>query len=150
MPQYMQIGYTFKLGKSSWRGAVVASPEAFYLLQEMKASTAMLGAQFGLVGALVAAGAAKLAEPSETRTCDISQLDPAVLNHPDWPLKKRKKGDMVVVAREDVGEIKHPRWTNLIKFDVDGEPASIEYALFRGKKVRQFLIDSGWPVSWGE
>src|SRR5262245_951721 len=139
MPHYLRIGYIFKLGKTKWRGAVIASPEALFMYMQLKQSTALLVAHFGAFGALAAAGAAKLAKPSQARTCDISELDAGIRDHPDWPLKKVVKGDLVVIPRAAVAVLKHPGWTNLIKFEANGEPCSIEYALFGGNKARQFL-----------
>ena len=148
MPEFALVGHNSKLGKSAWQGPVVISRDQIYMVLQMKRSTAQVGAHFGLLGALIAHGAAKLAGPSQERTCDIAELHPDILNHPDWPLKKWRKGDIQIFPRSDIASVRHPNWSNQVKFTICGETAAFEYGLFKGKKVKQALLDLGWEPQW--
>jgi hypothetical protein len=149
---YRRIGGAFRAGTVKWGGPVVAGPEAFYLLKvERHSDAAAAGAAAGgLVGALVAGAiSAALQKPDENPTCTYFQLPESVRGHPDWPIKKRKKDvEVLVLPRDSVESIRHPRFSNVIKLKADGVDYSIEYTFFTGNKVKNFLAASGWKLEW--
>ena len=148
---YRKIGGSFTVGKVKWIGAVIASPDALYLLKGQRQTAAATGAaHFGLVGALVGHAISKAFEkPDETKSCKYFELPREVREHPDWPVKKQKKDvDVIVLPKPFVEGLKHPRFTNVLKLTAAGIPYSIEYTLFRGKKVKTFLAGAGWTMEW--
>jgi hypothetical protein len=149
---YRKIGGGFTVGKVKWAGPVIAGPEALYLLKVERQNTgaAAGGAAGGLVGALIGGAiSAAFAKPDENRSCTYFQLPDSVRGHPDWPVKKQKKDiDVVVLPKEYVESIRHPRFSNLLKLKAAGIDYVIEYTLFTGKKVKSFLAASGWKLEW--
>jgi hypothetical protein len=148
---YRKIGHAFAVGKAKWMGAVIASPEAIYLLKQTRFNAAAAaGMHGGLLGALVVGAIAKaLEKPDETKSCKYFQLPPEVHGHPDWPAKKQKLDvDVIVLPKAFVQNMRHPRFTNELKLTAAGIDYKIEYTLFRGKKVKAFLADAGWAMQW--
>jgi len=81
---YRKIGFAFSVGKVKWAGAVIASPEALYLLKETRHNAgAAAGAHAGgLIGALVVGAiASAFQKPDETKSCKYFELPPAVRGH---------------------------------------------------------------------
>jgi hypothetical protein len=148
---YRKIGNSFNVNKAKWLGSVIASPEALYLLKEARQSAAAAaGVHGGLIGALVVGAiSAAMQKPDETRSCNYFQLPQEVRDHPDWPVKKQKKDvDVIVLPKQYVEGMRHPRFGNLIKLTAAGLNYSIEYTLFRGKAVKNFLTQAGWKIEW--
>jgi len=149
---YRKIGFAFSVGRVKWAGAVIASPEALYLLKETRHNAgAAAGAHAGgLIGALVVGAiASAFQKPDETRSCKYFELPPEVRNHPHWPVKKQKKDvDVIVLPKPYVEGMRHPRFSNLLKLTAAGNPYSIAYTLFCGKKVKNFLTEAGWAMEW--
>jgi hypothetical protein len=149
---YRKIGSAFTANGVKWQGAVIASPEAIYLLKVARVSAGVAGAAAagGLVGGLIAGAiAAATRKPDDNRTCTYFQLPEQVRSHPDWPIKKRKKDvDVIVIARDSAPPLTHPRFTNLIKLTVKGITYVIEYTLFAGGKTKRFLAAAGWAMGW--
>ena len=64
-------------------------------------------------------------------------------------MKKQKKDvDVIVLPKQYVEGMRHPRFSNLIKLTAAGLPYTIEYTLFRGKSVKSFLTEAGWKIEW--
>ena len=149
---YRKIGAAFTVGKVKWAGHVIASPDALYLLKVSRHNAgAAAGAHAGgLIGALVVGAiSAAFQKPDETKSCKYFELPREVRDHPDWPIKKQKHDiDVIVLPKPFVEGLRHPRFSNLLKLSAAGIPYSIEYTLFRGKKVKNFLAGAGWAVEW--
>jgi hypothetical protein len=151
-PVYRKIGGSFVVGKAKWAGPVIASPDAIYLLKVSRHNTgAAAGAHAGgLIGALVVGAiSAAFQKPDETKSCKYFELPREVREHPDWPVKKQKKDvDVIVLPKPFVEGLRHPRFGNLLKLTAAGIPYTIEYTLFRGRKVKAFLAGAGWTMQW--
>jgi len=149
---YRKIGFAFSVGKVKWAGAVIASPEALYLLKETRQNAgAAAGAHAGgLIGALVVGAiASAFQKPDDTKSCKYFELPLEVRGHADWPVTKQKKDvDVIVLPKPYVEGLRHQRFSNVLKLTAAGIPYSIEYTLFRGKKVKSFLTQSGWAMEW--
>ena len=155
-PAFKRIGTTFQIGKQKYYGMAIASPEALYLIMAQARNDATMalagglgGAVGGLIAGAIAAAGARKAQP--VRTCTLAELDPAVRDHPDWPFRaKRKDGpkQVLVVPRDEVDVLEHPSFTNLLKFKLGETAITIEYLLFRGGGVRDYLLAGAWPLRW--
>ena len=58
---------------------------------------------------------------------------------------------MAVVQREALSPlgIVHPKFSNLLLMNLGAERVKLEYTVFQGKRVRAFLEQAGWPLTWG-
>jgi hypothetical protein len=109
------------------------------------------GAVGGAIAAAIASRTGRGAVVGQT-VVDASALPAAVANHATWPVKKIKPDtQVIVIPRSGISAagIVHPKWGNLLYLNVGGERVIIEYLLLRGKRVRAFLEESGWPLAWG-
>jgi hypothetical protein len=155
-PAFRRIGITFGIGKQKYYGMAIASSEAMYLIMTQTRNRLAQGVAGGLggalgglvAGAIASAGAAK-AQP--IRTCTVTELDPGILTHADWPFKgksKEKNKQVLVVPRGAVEVVEHPSFTNVLKFRLADTPVTVEYLLFRGAGIRDYLVNTGWPLKW--
>ena len=155
IPAYKRISATFAIGKKKYYGMGIASRDAIYLIMthdrnDGAAAAARMG---GLVGGLIAAAVTNLM-PAKTLTVvttTVAQLPAEVRSHPDWPYGRKPKQEakqVLVVPRSSVEALEHPSFTNLIKFTIDQTPVTVEYLLFRGAGIRDYLLATGWPVKW--
>jgi hypothetical protein len=47
-----------------------------------------------------------------------------------------------------VQAIRHKWGSHELNFETDGVDVAIQYGDFRGRHVKKFLIDKGWPLLW--
>lgn len=150
LPAFKQIGYAFKVGKQSFAGVVIASPFQMYLVQS-QARTASLAMGGGLLAAMIDSALARRAKKTTIETRHLEAIDPAVLEHEDWPIyvtTSNASTDVLIISRDAVEMITHPSFTNLLQFTIEETPISIEYGVFRGAKLRDYLVETGWQVKW--
>ena len=154
MAMFERIGITFHVGKSHWYGTVIASRDALYLPMERTRNDVAQGVAGGLGGAVggLIAGAVMGALDKKTPqgVVELRKLPDGIRKHPDWPLKAKDDCPVLVIPRQTVPAVYHPKLTNLLQFEFASEPVKIEYLLFRGKRVRATLESFGWPLKWGE
>ncbi len=148
------ISPQFTIGKQEYKGAAVFSRDRLYLvMRELYSKAAQCGYGFGgLAGGLLT----ELATSNKNSNVSVGnftlgQLDAATLHHPQWPVPiKRKNGNnpLAIVDKSTVELVEHPRFTDLLKFKVNGVPISLQYNMFTGRKTRDYLIENEWPLKW--
>ena len=150
MPTLLFINSRFRIGAAIWEGPVVASADAIYLVQVRPVSAiGEVGRSFGLIGGLVAAAAQSVTGSRRSvSTCRLSELPPTVRNDPNWPRARADDSPVLVVPKDAVDSIRHPRFSNELRFTAGGEKILIGYRLFQGAKVRRFLSEAGWKLEW--
>jgi hypothetical protein len=138
---FRTIGSQFSINGKAWAGRSVFSPDAVYLLKTRKVSQA--GLHGGVAGALLAAA---FTSEDDTRTCDITDLPPAVRAQLD-PKAKRKSGDVVIVRKGAVSYVKVPRVNNVVTFTVAGERMKVNTGAFAVGRAGRFLAENGWALN---
>ena len=134
-PVYKKIGGSFKIDKQKYFGSSIASAHSVYLVMSgvrNDLATGIAGGVGGLLGGLLWAIFQSGKKVDPISSCSLAEIDPSVLNHPDWPLKVTPKNQdfpVLIIPREDVTQIKHPSFTNLLEVHYGWEPVTIEYAL---------------------
>ena len=152
VPVYKKISRTFKIDKQKYFGTAIASADKIYLVTSHARNdlaTGISGALGGAIGGLIVAALSK--NPDSISSCNLKQIDQDVVNHPDWPLKVTPENEgqsVLIIPRDAVRNIKHPALTNLLNLQSYGVNISIEYSMFRGRSVQDYLVDTGWPVTW--
>jgi hypothetical protein len=150
MRAFLKIGGSFRIDKAQYRGPIVASADGLYLLKETEITmTAKMGAQFGLLGGLIAGAIDGMTKKLDTFvSCRLYELPLEIRQHPDWPLRKRNDCPIVYLPKEMLGTIRHPRFSNVIMAYLDDKKFRMEYRIFTGARVKEFLIGHGWPIVW--
>ncbi|HEY2587817.1 MAG TPA: DUF4339 domain-containing protein [Tepidisphaeraceae bacterium] len=139
---FRKVGSQFTINGKQWVGKSVASPQAVYLLKARRLNQG--GAYGGLAGALLTA--AFTGGDDDTRTCDITELPPAVRAQFD-PKGKRTSGDVVIIRKAAVSYVKAPRVNAIITFTVGGEQIKVNTGAFGAGRNGRFLAENGWVLN---
>jgi hypothetical protein len=141
LSKYKIVGGSFRFGSkltdNDFFGPVVASDEAFFLFID-RTPTQVYG---GLVGELVAG--LQPYKQHDVLQYDASELPLEIREHDDWPLKKRKRGPVVVIPRDSIDRIVN---ASLGTYDLhcDGRVYAIGLNFVGRTSVRKFLATNGW------
>lgn len=149
----MAIGKNYAFKGVPGKGLVIASADAIYLLGYATIDTSLPGGtgttSNGVLDLII--GVFELAAVfEEKRTAsNYASLPSEIREHPDWPVTKPSDYGMVVkVGRPAIDVIVHPRFSNLLWLRAGEVGINIEYKLFTGRKVREFLTQTGWNLQW--
>ncbi len=142
MAYFAKIGGAFRVGKAKWLGPVVASPDAIYLVKKARQRNNAGG---GLIGAAISAA---LQSRDRFDTCRYFELPAEVTSHSDWPVKRKKDCRVLIIPKNEIKQIKHPGFTNVLRLEFQGTDIRIDYLMFRGRFVKEFLHAGGWPLLW--
>lgn len=155
---FKRLGTNFSFCGVPYCGNAIASENAIYLtLNVLRGQSGIAaGVAGGAIGGLIAGIAAEMAQSKakqmdRSRIITAAQLPPDVRQHPAWPAKKLKDNvEVVVIPKHEIAApgVVHPKRCNFVKLQIDGNTALIEYAVFRGAKVKAFLEAAGWPLAW--
>lgn len=162
IPAFKRISASFKIEQNKYQGMVVVSPDALYFVMVKKMDTAtmgaVIGASFGLVGALVVGAIASALPKKEEeeeeepiRTCTVAELGADIRHHTDWPYKFKPKDEdkqVLIVNKQAVELVEHPRFGNILKIKAGDTLFRLEYLFFKGKSIRDYLTETGWPMNW--
>jgi hypothetical protein len=147
--EFLKIGYETTVEKFRWSGPVVATREAIYCALTV-ANNPGFSAVGGLVGGLVGAALAASAKSSLPFRTTIGEA-PAALRAPGTGPFRRMKDHvtMLVIPRGSVREIVKGSWiNNTLRLTLEGDKVVIAHRLFGAAAVRDFLVATGWPLTW--
>lgn len=139
-PDYRVIGSRFRIEGTRWDGPVVATADAFYLFQRSRERDAA-----PLVAKLVLS---TIERDASVPACSYDQLPESLRNHPEWLPFEELNCPVIVLGREQIKAVNHRRFSNMLDLETDAERVSVEYSLFTGSAVRQFLTTHHWPLMW--
>lgn len=152
---YKRISTAFAINKQKYIGMGIASPQALYLVVNQQRNDAAAGMAHlgGALGGLIAGAIMGLTPKTQDslKYCEVKYLDTSIRRHPDWPYSQSPRHEIrrvIVVPREMVSLITHRSWTNFLTFDFDSTKIKMEYLLFRGASIRDYLLATGWPLQW--
>ena len=140
MPRYLTFGNSTRFGLCDYYGPVIASPEALFLMLAVRPG--------GLVGGLLQMGVEKLSRKKEiTYLCDLSEFPEEITTDPDWPLKKKKKGEVIVVPRADIKSLRLGSWLHsLLTIKTPERTFQAGVSIFKRSKLREFFTEHGWEL----
>jgi hypothetical protein len=153
-PVFKKFSRTFAIGRHRFAGVGIASVDALYLImvRELKLRLAMNGAIGGGIMAVLDELLQRWGGGVRVETYALRELPPEILQHEDWPYpctQKTAKYRVLIVPREAVDVIKHPRFSDRLLFEIGETTVKVEYFFFRGKAVRDYLYAAGWKLKWG-
>lgn len=146
MAKFCKVGNErIRVAGDEYTATTVVSPDAIYMAVGQK--TTMLGNHFGAVGALISLGIDKLLSKSQLHAIDIAELPAEVVADPEWPLKKKKSGQVVVIPRTVVESLRLKPWYNsLLRIETVAETFDVIVGLWTRAKARRFLTEHGWSL----
>jgi hypothetical protein len=140
---FHKMGRQFTIGKQRWIGKSFVSPYAIYLWKISRNRQTSYGVG-GIAGMLISAA---LTKEDLTRSCDITELPPAVRMQFD-PKMKKKQGDIVILNRESLTFVKTNNFLGLVTPMIGAEKFPISAPFLGGKRMRQFMTDNGWTLNY--
>jgi hypothetical protein len=155
LPAFKRISTTFAINKQKYFGMGIVSPKALYFVINQKRNDLAIGlmATGGALGGLIAGAIGTLSAKSSDscQTCEVKSLDIDIRRHPDWPYSQKPQHEtrqVLIVPRDIVYFIEHPSFTNFLIIKTGQANVKVEYLLFRGRSIRDYLYATGWPLKW--
>jgi hypothetical protein len=150
---FQKIGYETKIGKNRWAGPVIATSDALYCVLRTPNSTShALAAHGGLLGALAGAivGAATKCDSEPVVLGKAGDAPDFLRAPPTGPLRRCKPDvPMLIVERRSIDTLCKDSWiNNVLCFAIGSTKVVVSHSLFSGRRVHEFLVNSGWPLRW--
>ncbi len=156
---FEKISVLFRIDGRTFSGVGIASADCLYLilLRERRIDRILPWViLFGAIGALIAnVLSSKEVDPDprlSVETFPVKKLPLEIRKHRDWPFPFTAKMEgywVLCIPRSGIEAIRHPAFTNLLTLKFGAARITMQYPSFRGAKVRDYLVATGWRLKWG-
>jgi hypothetical protein len=138
--QFLLVGDVFRVGDETWTGPVIASPDALFLFQLPQGYTPDEPREL----LDIPRDPADLSTTFITMSSDL--LPSAITGHPDWPVGRTLRCQVIVLPREDVQSIHYQLHGPWLDFSLATHPVVLRCESEDPAIAADFLARTGWTA----
>lgn len=138
---FLVAGNDCRVGSVRYLGDAIIASDAIYIFQDRRARLRSFVRPFEIM-------VDRLLPQKELPGAAYVSIPESVRNNPNWPVRKDSGRPVLIIPRKSVEPLYHPKGSLEVRLIYSGTEVVLHHGRFGGKKIRDFLETTGWPVVW--